>query len=84
MADEEWTFESWWCVVIGDERDAAGAVREFCPDRSERGIDEWLGIAEADSWVTGAGHNLPLPEAWKAHHARALGELLAAARSLEA
>lgn len=75
-----WTYERYWEVVLGD-RDAAGVLREFdLSDGSRRGLDEWLGTAEADAWIM-AGNSGELPAEWRAgaFHERALDELEAAA-----
>ena len=79
MTAREWTYKGYWNAVLGDKRDAATLVAEFGLDaRDERGLDEWLGRAEAAAWAVSAeaDDGEPMPGEWTAHHARALAELL--------
>jgi hypothetical protein len=74
-----WTYEGYWNAVLGLEN-AAGVLREYeLTDGSERGLDEWLGVAESAAWNAGGGSARDLPEEWAAHHTRALAALVAAA-----
>lgn len=69
-----WDFEGYWNTVLGANRSAADVVREFQLDASDvRGLDEWLGTAEADALA--AGGKTVVPEEWTSHHARALALL---------
>lgn len=80
-----WTYEGYWNAVLGAHRTAADVVRDFEVSISEtRGLDDWLGRAEAEAWAHG-GCAAPLgagemPAEWAQHHAQALGEIEAAAR----
>jgi len=79
-ASEVWTFEGYWNVVLGDCRSAKDVVREFALDPSDRcGLDEWLGFAEAESWVIGrlGGPGSRVPGTWGDFHERALDALCA-------
>ncbi len=73
-----WTFKGYWNTVLGATRTAADVVNEFDLTGDERGLDEWLGTAEAAAWSAG-GHRGDLPEEWSLHHTCALAELVAAA-----
>jgi len=71
-----WDFGGYWTSVLGVQ-DAAGVVRESGLVPSDRrGLDEWLGTAEAESWRVG-GLGGDLPEEWSDHHAKALDMLAA-------
>ena len=72
-----WTYEGYWNVVLGDKRDAARVVGEFQLDpTNRRGLDEWLGGAEATAWSEG-GDEHDMPAEWRDFHGKALGELCA-------
>lgn len=70
-----WTFEGYWNAVLGANRSAEDVIREFDLDASDRrGLDEWLGHAEAEAWRVG-GQGGTLPAEWTAHHDKALDAL---------
>lgn len=79
-----WTYEGYWNAVLGAHRTAADVVRDFEVSISEaRGLDDWLGRAEAEAWSQG-GCAAPvgareMPVEWADHHARAIVELRATA-----
>lgn len=71
-----WDYEGYWNVVLG-HRSAEQVVAEFELDPSDRrGLDEWLGEAEAEAWRVG-GEGGAMPEEWGDFHARALDALCA-------
>jgi hypothetical protein len=70
-----WDYDGYWDVVLGAGRSAEDVVREFELDTTDsRGLDEWLGTAEAAAWQEGKLGG-PIPEAWASHHVSALAEL---------
>lgn len=74
----EWTYEGYWNAVLGNARSAHAVVEEFELDTDdERGVDEWLGLAESEAWieVSDGGER---PEEWLRFYAKALAELLSA------
>lgn len=69
-----WTYEGYWTAVIG-ALTTGHAAGEFGLDPSDvRGLDEWLGLAEAEAWRVG-GDGGELPESWAEFHARALAAM---------
>ena len=74
-ADLTYTYDDYWCLVVGEERTAADAVYEFELDPTDRGsIDGWLGLCEVESWANGEQGG-PIPASWVEYHQRALDEL---------
>jgi len=70
-----WTYDVYWNVVLGANRNAGDVVREFdLNPRDYRGLDEWLGVAEAEAWIAGGGGG-NMPKSWTGFHQRALKEL---------
>ncbi len=70
-----WDFDGYWNAVLGDKRDAEDVCVEFNLDpRDRRGLDEWLGAAEAEAWRVG-GLGGDMPKSWWAHHTQALDAL---------
>lgn len=73
-----WTYEGYWNAVLGAHRTAMDVVRDFEISIGDaRGLDDWLGRAEAEAWSR--GRNGEMPPEWAQHHAQALDELQAAA-----
>jgi hypothetical protein len=72
-----WTYEGYWNVVLGANRDAARVVDQF--ELTPRGLDEWLGQAEAEACAVGG---IQLPVEWCGFHQQALAELEAAFEEL--
>lgn len=69
-----WTFDGYWNTVLGANRSAADVVREFQLDVTDlRGLDEWLGGAEADALA--AGGETAIPAEWSGFHTQALDAL---------
>ena len=62
-----WTYEQYWNVVLGENRSATDVVWEFdLRPSNRRGLDEWLGHAEAEAWrVRGKGGEIP--RVWAEH-----------------
>jgi hypothetical protein len=81
-ARKPWTYEGYWSAVLGAYRDADGVVHEFA--LVAEGLDEWLGVAEAEAWNRGGGKHDELPEEWRGFHTRALAELTSAAEAAAA
>jgi hypothetical protein len=74
-----WSYEGYWGAVLGPYRSAADVVREF--ELVARGLDEWLGQAEAEAWLIGHGRVMgsDMPAEWAEHHISALAALQRAA-----
>jgi hypothetical protein len=77
-----WSYEGYWNAVLGANRDAADVVREF--ELEARGLDEWLGHAEAEAWALGYGRDGAvrggdMPSEWAEYHTSALAALRRAA-----
>lgn len=73
-----WTYEGYWNAVIGANRSAEDVIREFeLNGRDRRGLDEWLGNAEAEASIAGSGTS-KVPVEWEPFHAKALEEMVAA------
>ena len=70
-----WDFEGYWNTVLGANRIADDVVREFALTADRRGLDEWLGHAEAEALAVGGESTVP--EEWTGFHARALEALCA-------
>ena len=61
-----WTYAGYYATVLGD----------FQPEQdTRRGLDEWLGLCEAEAWHAG-GHAGDMPAEWEEYHARALDHLV--------
>jgi hypothetical protein len=73
-----WTYEGYWNAVLGANIHAADVVREFkLGSGTKRDLDVWLGHAEVGAW---AGEDDEMPPEWAEHHAKALAELVEAAK----
>jgi len=73
--NEGWTYEGYWNAVLGANRSVRDVIREFDLDPLDRrGLDEWLGHAEAEAWRVGGGRGR-VPAEWDQFHERALYEL---------
>lgn len=71
-----WDYSGYWHYVLG-LANADQIIAEFGLDPSNRrGLDEWLGEAEAEAWRAG-GEDGAMPEEWGDFHARALDALCA-------
>ena len=69
-----WTFEGYWNVVLGANRNADDVVREFGLDPADQyGVDEWLGNAESEALAMGGKTNMPAE--WVEFHIRAFDVL---------
>jgi hypothetical protein len=65
----------YWNTVLGANRNTDDVLREFDLDPDDRkGIDEWLGQAEAEAWRVG-GEKGELPKEWFEHHVRTIDHL---------
>ncbi len=73
-----WTYEEYWSRVVGPDRSAADAIREFKLSAcDEAAIGEWLCLAEDAVWDECEGDG-ELPVEWDEHHRRALRALVEA------
>jgi hypothetical protein len=74
----DWSYEGYWNTVLGANRSADDVVREFDLDPTDhRGVDEWLGHAEAEACREGGIVVCP-PASWDGYHAKALDALCGA------
>jgi hypothetical protein len=76
-----WSYEGYWNVVLGSDRNADDVVHDF--DLVAEGLDEWLGVAEAEAWNQ-VGGKQALPEEWRGFHTRTLADLTSAAEAAAA
>lgn len=71
-----WGYDEYWAMVLGENRSAIDVVNEF--ELVEKGLDEWLGLAEAEAWAMWQSGDMPVE--WVGFHVSALGDLREAAR----
>lgn len=77
-----WSFDGYWNVVVGANRNASDAVREFdLAPGDDSGFSEWLSEAESIAWTAGGHSGEPVPEEWTEYHDRAVRLLADAANS---
>ena len=74
---ETWTIDGYWTAVLGCGSPSQ-VVAEYALDPADRrGLDEWLGHAEAVAWAAGAegGDGATMPVEWEGFHLDALDDL---------
>jgi hypothetical protein len=72
-----WTYEGYWNAVLGVVSASEIVAEHGLVAGDRRGLDEWLGQAEAEAWRVG-GQGGRVPSEWAEHHAKALAELVEA------
>ncbi len=70
-----WTYEGYWAVVIGDDKDAETVIEDLVYP-SSASLESWLENAEDRAWKQGRSDTSEeMPEEWTDFYHRALAAL---------